>query len=167
MQSNRCNFILNVGKFHISVCAPGGLSVSQLSCSNFFNFSSFPHMYIIQKGENDISRYAYTTLARTGSSFLSCLLTRRTGYFHYDHWSTKFVLLPGKMLGHLCTNGLVDIKILLITKYKDTLFCLLLNKVMQTKINICRFLDISILSHTFISVFTCQINMFTCHLYIY
>lgn len=66
MQSNRClrNLNLNVDKFHISVCARGGLRVSQLSCSNFLNFSSVPHMCFIQIGENDISRYDCTTLAR-------------------------------------------------------------------------------------------------------
>ena len=66
MQSNRClrSLNLNVDKFHVSVCARGGLRVSQLSCSNFLNFSSVPHMRFIQIGENDILRYDCTTLAR-------------------------------------------------------------------------------------------------------
>ena len=58
------NLNLDVDKFRISVCARGGLRVAQLSSTNFLNFASVPRVCFIHIGENDISLFDCTTLAR-------------------------------------------------------------------------------------------------------
>ena len=58
------NSNLDMDKFRISVCARGGLRMAQLSSTNFLNFSSVSRMWFIQIGENDISIFDCTTLAR-------------------------------------------------------------------------------------------------------
>ena len=74
LQSNERlrNLNLDMYRFRISVCAPGGLRVEQLSSTNFLNFASVSRMCFIQNGENDNSLFDCTTSARD-NIYLACI----------------------------------------------------------------------------------------------